>query len=55
MCGLPSSGKPPSTKAVASLLEDKHGITTMVISSDDFRDMLSYSSKGRLPMKSVKN
>ena len=49
MCGLPSSGKTTISKNVASLLEDKHGITTMVISSDDFRDMLSYSSQGFKP------
>jgi len=49
MCGLPASGKTTIAKAVASLLEDKHGISTMVISSDDFRDMLSYSSKGFKP------
>ena len=49
MCGLPSSGKTTISKNVASLLEDKHGISTMVISSDDFRDMLSYSSKGFKP------
>jgi len=49
MCGLPSSGKTTISKNVASLLEDKHGISTMVISSDDFRDMLSYSSSGFKP------
>jgi len=49
LCGLPSSGKTTISKNVASLLEDKHGISTMVISSDDFRDMLSYSSKGFKP------
>jgi selenocysteine-specific elongation factor len=49
MCGLPSSGKTTISKNVASLLEDTHGISTMVISSDDFRDMLSYSSKGFKP------
>jgi selenocysteine-specific elongation factor len=49
MCGLPSSGKTTISKNVASLLEDKHGISTMVVSSDDFRDMLSYSSKGFKP------
>lgn len=49
MCGLPSSGKTTISKNVASLLEDKHGIPTMVISSDDFRGMLSYSSKGFKP------
>jgi selenocysteine-specific elongation factor len=49
LCGLPSSGKTAISKNVASLLEDKHGISTMVISSDDFRDMLSYSSKGFKP------
>ena len=37
------------SKNVASMLEDKHGISTMVVSSDDFRDMLSYSSKGFKP------
>ena len=46
LCGLPSSGKTTIGKNVASMLEDKHGISTMVISSDNFRDMLSYSSKG---------
>jgi len=49
LCGLPSSGKTTISKNVASLLEDKHGITTMVISSDDFRGMLSYSSEGFKP------
>jgi selenocysteine-specific elongation factor len=49
MCGLPSSGKTTISKNVASLLEDKHGISTMVISSDDFRDMLSHTSKGFNP------
>jgi selenocysteine-specific elongation factor len=49
LCGLPASGKTTTAKAIASLLEDKHGITTMVISSDDFRNMLSYSSKGFNP------
>ena len=49
MSGLPSSGKTTISKNVASLLEDKHGITTMVISSDDFWDMLSYSSQGFKP------
>ena len=49
LCGLPASGKTTISKNVASLLEDKHGISTMVISSDDFRDMLSYSSKGFKP------
>ncbi len=49
MCGLPSSGKTTIGKNVAFLLEDKHGIPTMVISSDDFRDMLSHSSKGFKP------
>lgn len=49
LCGLPSSGKTTISKNVASLLEDKHGTSTMVISSDDFRDMLSYSSKGFKP------
>jgi selenocysteine-specific elongation factor len=49
LCGLPASGKTTISKNVASLLEDKHGMSTMVISSDDFRDMLSYSSKGFKP------
>ena len=49
LCGLPSSGKTTISRSVASLLEDKHGITTMVVSSDDFRDMLSYSSSGFKP------
>jgi selenocysteine-specific elongation factor len=49
LCGLPSSGKTTISKNVASLLEDKHGTSTMVVSSDDFRDMLSYSSKGFKP------
>ncbi len=49
LCGLPSSGKTTISKNVASLLEDKYGILTMVVSSDDFRDMLSYSSKGFKP------
>jgi selenocysteine-specific elongation factor len=49
MCGLPSSGKTTISRNVASLFEDKHGIKTMVISSDDFRGMLSYSSKGFKP------
>ena len=49
LCGLPSSGKTTISKNVASLLEDKHGISTMVVSSDDFRNMLSYSSKGFKP------
>jgi len=49
ICGLPASGKTTISKNVASLLEDKHGITTMVISSDDFRGMLSYSSDGFKP------
>lgn len=49
LCGLPASGKTTISKNVASLLEDKHGISTMVISSDDFRDMLSYSSNGFKP------
>jgi selenocysteine-specific elongation factor len=49
MCGLPSSGKTTICKNVAALLEDKHGISTMVISSDDFRDMLSFSSTGFQP------
>jgi selenocysteine-specific elongation factor len=49
LCGLPSSGKTTISKHVASLLEDKHGIPTMVVSSDDFRDMLSYSSKAFKP------
>jgi len=45
MCGLPSSGKTTISRNVACLLEDKHGIQTMVVSSDDFREMLSYSSQ----------
>jgi len=49
ICGLPSSGKTTTSKNVASLLEDKHDISTMIISSDDFRGMLSYSSKGFKP------
>ncbi|HTY76009.1 MAG TPA: selenocysteine-specific translation elongation factor [Candidatus Nanoarchaeia archaeon] len=49
LCGLPSSGKTTISKKVASLLEDKNGISTMIISSDHFRDMLSYSSKGFKP------
>ncbi|MCW4009859.1 MAG: selenocysteine-specific translation elongation factor [Candidatus Bathyarchaeota archaeon] len=49
LCGLPASGKTTVSKSVASLLEDKHGISTMVISSDDFRGMLSFSSKGFQP------
>ncbi len=49
LCGLPSSGKTTVSKHVASLLEDKHNISTMVISSDDFRDMVSYSAKGFKP------
>lgn len=49
MCGLPSSGKTTISKNVASLLEDKHGIPTMVVSSDDFRGMLSFSSQGFKP------
>jgi selenocysteine-specific elongation factor len=49
MCGLPSSGKTTISKNVASLLEDKHGIPTMVVSSDDFRNMLSNSSDGFKP------
>ncbi len=57
ICGLPSSGKTTVSKAVASLLEDKNGIPTMVISSDDYRDMLSFSSKGFRPERetAVKN
>jgi selenocysteine-specific elongation factor len=57
LCGLPSSGKTTISKYVASLLEDKHGIPTMVTSSDDFRDMLSYSSEGFKPEREtlVKN
>ena len=53
LCGLPASGKTSISKNVASLLEDKHGIPTMVISSDDFRDMLSYSSKGFEPEREI--
>jgi selenocysteine-specific elongation factor len=49
LCGLPASGKTTISKNVASLLEDKHGLSTMVISSDDFRGMFSYSSKGFKP------
>jgi selenocysteine-specific elongation factor len=49
LCGLPSSGKTTIAKSVASLLEDKYDIPTMVISSDDFRGMVSYSSKGFKP------
>ena len=49
LCGLPSSGKSTIGKEVASLLEDKYGISTMVISSDNFRDMISYSSEGFKP------
>jgi selenocysteine-specific elongation factor len=49
LCGLPASGKTTISKNVASLLEDKHGISTMVISSDDFRSMFSFSSKGFKP------
>ena len=49
MCGLPSSGKTTISKNVAALLEDKYGVPTMVVSSDDFRDMLSYSSQGFKP------
>ncbi len=49
LCGLPSSGKTTISKHVASLLEDKHGIPAMVVSSDDFREMLSFSSKGFNP------
>ena len=49
LCGLPSSGKSTISKTVASLLEDQHGISTMVISSDDFRGMLAYSCKGFKP------
>jgi selenocysteine-specific elongation factor len=49
MCGLPASGKTTISKTVAALLEDKHDVSTMVVSSDDFRDMLSYSSKGFKP------
>jgi selenocysteine-specific elongation factor len=46
---LPSSGKTTISKKVAALLEDKHGISTMVISSDDFRDMVSHSTEGFKP------
>jgi selenocysteine-specific elongation factor len=53
MCGLPSSGKTTISKSVASLLEDKHGIPTMVISSDDFRCMLSHTSKGFKPEREI--
>ncbi|XES77072.1 MAG: selenocysteine-specific translation elongation factor [Candidatus Bathyarchaeia archaeon] len=49
LCGLPASGKTTISKTVASVLEDKHGVSTMVVSSDDFRDMLSYSSNGFKP------
>lgn len=49
MCGLPASGKTTASRKIACLLEDKYGIPTMVISSDDFRDMLSCSSKGFKP------
>jgi len=49
LCGLPSSGKTTVARAVASLLEDKHGVPSMVVSSDDFRGMLSYSSSGFKP------
>lgn len=49
MCGLPSSGKSTISRNVASLLEDKHGISTMVVSSDDFRNMLSHSTSGFKP------
>jgi selenocysteine-specific elongation factor len=49
LCGLPASGKTTISRSVASLLEDKHGIPTMIISSDDFRAMLSYSHKGFKP------
>jgi tRNA uridine 5-carbamoylmethylation protein Kti12 len=53
LCGLPSSGKTTISRNVASLLEDKHGIRSMVISSDDFRDMLSYSSEGFKPEREI--
>jgi len=49
MCGLPSSGKTTISRSVAALFEDKHGVPTMVISSDDFREMLSYSAMGFQP------
>jgi selenocysteine-specific elongation factor len=49
LCGLPASGKTTISKTVAFVLEDKHGVSTMVVSSDDFRDMLSYSSTGFKP------
>ncbi len=49
LCGLPASGKTTTAKKVASLLEDKHGVPTMVVSSDDFREMLSHSATGFKP------
>lgn len=49
ICGLPSSGKSTISRNVASQLEDKHGIATMVVSSDDFRTMLSNSTSGFKP------
>ncbi len=51
MCGLPASGKTTISRNVATILENKHGIPTMVISSDDFRRMVSYSSSGFQPEK----
>ncbi len=53
MCGLPSSGKSTISKNLAALLEDKNGISTMVVSSDDFRGMLSFSSKGFKPEREL--
>lgn len=51
MCGLPASGKSTISRNVAKLLEDKHGIPTMIISSDDFRRMVNYSNLAFQPEK----
>ncbi|MCW4006446.1 MAG: selenocysteine-specific translation elongation factor [Candidatus Bathyarchaeota archaeon] len=53
MCGLPSSGKTTISRKVASVLEDKHGVSAMVISSDDFRRMVSHSSLGFKPEREM--
>jgi selenocysteine-specific elongation factor len=49
-CGLPASGKTTITQAVARHLEE-NGISTFVVSSDDFRGMVSFSPQGFKPQR----
>ncbi len=49
ICGLPSSGKTTIAKKVAEILETKHNISTIIISSEDFKKMASFSYQGFKP------